>query len=424
MNRRPPQFREIELPLSPVEAAAALADREGLVFLDSSLDSAGAISLLACEPAEILEGTAAEWSRLEQTLAARRTEGGDSGLPHGAAIGWVAFDGTFRFGVYPDLLVYVHAEERWLACGDPVLPVATARRMVAPRVEFRPEITPEAYCGMVRRAQDYIAAGDIYQVCLAHRFRAEWTGSVWPFYEALRHYSPAPYAGHFALGDTTVLSASPECFLRLSGRNIRTRPIKGTRPRRAAGDEDERSAYDLITSSKEVAELVMITDLERNDLGRVCEYGSVHVADLLHLERFEQVFHLVSTVEGTLRKGVSPVEALAACFPGGSISGAPKKRALEIIAELEPVPRGIYTGAVGFLGFNGESHFNIAIRSVVVSGGEATFHAGAGIVADSVPEQEWQETLDKASGILLAAARLGGEAPLVLEFAEGAEKQA
>jgi anthranilate/para-aminobenzoate synthase component I len=274
---------------------------------------------------------------------------------------------------------------------------------------------------MVRRAQDYIAAGDIYQVCLAHRFRADWAGEAWPFYAALRNYSPAPYSGYFALGETTVLSASPECFLRMSGRQVKTSPIKGTRPRREAGDADERSAYELITSPKEISELVMITDLERNDLGRVCEYGSVHVTDLLHLERFEQVFHLVSTVEGTLRPEVSHVEALAACFPGGSISGAPKKRALEIIAELEPAPRGIYTGAVGFLGYNGESHFNIAIRSVVMTEGEATFHVGAGIVADSEPEQEWQETLDKASGILLAASRLEREsAP---QLAQRAEKQ-
>jgi len=404
MHRRDRQFRPISLPLSPAEAAAGLARRPGMVFLDSALESPEAISILACEPEQTLEGTAADWPRLQQELAARQCEGGDSGLPHGAAIGWFAFDGSFRFGIYPDLLAYVHAEDRWLAFGNPPLP-ETPPHFTAQPVDFHPEITPDAYCRMVRRAQDYIAAGDIYQVCLAHRFRARWHGDPWAFHAALRHYSPAPYAAHLALGDTTVLSASPECFLRLSGQSIRTRPIKGTRPRRAAGDADERSAYDLITSPKEIAELVMITDLERNDLGRVCEYGSVHVAELLHLERFEQVFHLVSTVEGTLRPGLSHVEALAACFPGGSISGAPKKRALEIIAELEPAPRGIYTGAVGFFGFNGESHFNIAIRSVVLRGDEATFHVGAGIVADSVPENEWQETLDKAAGILLAAAR-------------------
>jgi len=151
----------------------------------------------------------------------------------------------------------------------------------------------------------------------------------------------------------------------------------------------------------------MITDLERNDLGRVCEYGSVRVTDLLRLERFEQVFHLVSTVKGTLRDDLSQVRALAESFPGGSISGAPKVRAMEIIRELEPVPRGAYTGAIGYFGFNGESQFNIAIRTAAFDSRRATFHAGAGIVADSVPEKEWEETLQKAAGLILASQRIG-----------------
>ena len=240
---------------------------------------------------------------------------------------------------------------------------------------------------------------------LAHRFTAPWRGDAFAFYEALRHYSPAPHAAYLALGGRAVLSASPEQFLQISGRAIRTRPINGTRPRRAETNADALSAYDLCTSPKEAAELVMITDLERNDLGAICEYGSVSVKELLKLESFEQVHHLVSTVEGRLRAEVDHVAALRACFPGGSITGAPKKRAREIIAELEPAPRGLYTGALGWFGFNGESQFSIAIRTVVVEGGRAHFHVGAGIVADSDPAQEWQETLDKAAGILLAAER-------------------
>ncbi len=418
MPRAASQFREIALPLTPPEVAAGLSAREGVVFLDSSLETAGAISIVACEPARIVEGGADEWALLDAALGDRRVESGDLGLPCGGAIGWFAFDGSFRFGIYPDLLIYVHDEERWLAVGNPALPSETApEHRIAPP-DFRPSMAAATYRSLVEGVQAYIGAGDIYQVCLAHRFRSAWSGSPWPFYESLRHYSPAPFAAYLALGDTTVLSASPECFLRLSGRHILTRPIKGTRPRRATADEDERSAYELITSPKEVAELVMITDLERNDLGRVCEFGSVRVTDLLHLERFEQVFHLVSAVEGTLRSGVSHVAAVAACFPGGSISGAPKKRALEIIAELEPESRGIYTGAVGILGFNGESRFNIAIRTVVVRGEEASFHVGAGIVADSDPAREWQETLDKAAGILLAASRLDVSAGAAADRAE------
>jgi anthranilate/para-aminobenzoate synthase component I len=194
----------------------------------------------------------------------------------------------------------------------------------------------------------------------------------------------------------------------MSGRHILTRPIKGTRPRMESPAEDERQALELTTSPKEIAELVMITDLERNDLGHVCEFGSVTASQLLHLERYAQVFHLVSTVEGTLREEISQVEALATCFPGGSISGAPKKRALEIIRELESAPRGLFTGAIGYFGYNGESQFNIAIRTVAIhrdeSGrGLAEFHVGAGITADSHPEREWEETLHKAAGILQAA---------------------
>lgn len=260
---------------------------------------------------------------------------------------------------------------------------------------------------MVERAQRYIAAGDIYQVNLAHRLTADWNGDALAFYECLRHYSPVPFGAFVELGGRAVLSASPESFLRISGRSVQTRPIKGTRPRRADANADEKSAYDLITSAKEVAELVMITDLERSDLGQICEYGSVIARELLLLERYEQVFHLVSTIDGCLRTEVDHVTALAACFPGGSITGAPKRRACEIIAELEPEARGLYTGAIGWFGRNGESQFNIAIRTVILENGLAHFHVGAGIVADSVPEQEWQETLDKAAGILLAAERLG-----------------
>jgi anthranilate/para-aminobenzoate synthase component I len=205
-----------------------------------------------------------------------------------------------------------------------------------------------------------------------------------------------------ALDGREVLSSSPETFLRISGSGIETRPIKGTRPRFPDAAEDRRSAYELQTSPKEIAELVMITDLLRNDLGQVCEFGSVAVDEMLQLETLEQVHHLVSTVSGRLRDDVGPVDALAACFPGGSITGAPKKRAMEIISELEKGPRGLYCGAMGYLGYNGESQFSIAIRTMVREGGKLSFHAGAGIVADSDPLKEYEETLHKAAGIRMA----------------------
>ncbi|NNM30077.1 MAG: anthranilate synthase component I family protein, partial [Akkermansiaceae bacterium] len=257
----------------------------------------------------------------------------------------------------------------------------------------------------VRTAQEYIAAGDIYQVNLSQRFQAAAPEDhLFGIYDRLRSVSPAPMAAYLNLDGREVLSSSPETFLRMHGRSIETRPIKGTRPRFADPERDSRSAFELQTSEKEIAELVMITDLERNDLGRVCEFGSVKVTELLQLEHLEQVHHLVSTVTGQLRPGAGHLEALQACFPGGSITGAPKKRATEIIAELEPGPRGLYTGALGYLGFNGESQFNIAIRTLVKEGGTLSYHVGSGIVADSEPDQEYEETLWKAEGLRLAVA--------------------
>jgi para-aminobenzoate synthetase component I len=216
-------------------------------------------------------------------------------------------------------------------------------------------------------------------------------------------------AAWLSLDGREVLCSSPETFLKISGRGIETRPIKGTRPRFEDPDEDLRSAYELQTNAKEIAELVMITDLLRNDLGRVCEFGSVTVTEMLRLETLAQVHHLVSTVTGTLRSDVNAVEALAACFPGGSITGAPKKRAMEIIRELESGPRGIYCGALGWLGYNGESSFNIAIRTLVRAGERLTYQVGAGIVADSDPEKEHEETLHKAAGLRLALADFNRE---------------
>jgi anthranilate/para-aminobenzoate synthase component I len=264
----------------------------------------------------------------------------------------------------------------------------------------------ETFCRLVRRAQDYIAAGDIYQVNLSYPWLARWPHGLAPleFYLRLREASPAPYGAFLDLGGTQVFSASPECFLEMQGRRIVTRPIKGTRPRGLTGEMDLKLAHELEASAKERAELIMITDLERNDLGQVCEFGSVRVTELLKLERYAQVQHLVSTVEGTLREEVDHLGAFLACFPGGSISGAPKKRALEIIRELEPHQRELYTGAIGWFGFNGESRFSIAIRTAWREGDTVRFDTGAGIVADSDPAHEWEETRHKAGGLLRAAA--------------------
>lgn len=422
----PQAIRTLPWQTSPAAVAAANRQRPNLVFLDSCADTfadgdapaESRFSLIACDPVEQLEGNffdPADRERLRSSWERHRIEGAaDLGLPLGGLVGFIEYDGRFAFGAYPALLLHDHLEERWIEVGDSgILPPADAPREASSPSPPPPLLTPlrfqrdlnrEDFCDRVRRAKDYIAAGDIYQVNLSHRFHADLPEEIDPFdlYLRLRQASPAPQAAWLDLGGKRILSSSPEQFLRLSGRSIQTRPIKGTRPRFRDRERDEKSAYDLLTSPKEVAELIMITDLERNDLGQICEFGSVEAVELLKLERFAQVFHLVSTVEGTLREDIDPVEAINACFPGGSITGAPKKRAREIIAELEPVPRGLYTGAIGCLGFNGESRFSIAIRTAVAANREISFHVGAGIVADSDPEAEWEETLHKATGILRA----------------------
>ena len=281
-------------------------------------------------------------------------------------------------------------------------------------------VTRAEFLSAVERAQRYIRTGDIYQVNLSQRLAVQfpWWGeapdeparadtrlaknSGWELFTRLLAVSPAPFAAFLDCGDFQIASSSPEQFLRMSGSHIATRPIKGTRPRSADATRDAQLAYELQTNAKELAELVMITDLLRNDLGRVCEFGSVQVPELAHLERFAQVQHLVSTVEGRLRPDVTHFAALASAFPGGSITGAPKFRAMEIIDELEPIARGPYCGSLGYLGFNRESQLSISIRTAIHKDATAYFHVGAGIVADSIPEAEYEETLAKARGFLAA----------------------
>ncbi len=270
------------------------------------------------------------------------------------------------------------------------------------RTDLKSNLSRDDFLARVRRAQAYIRAGDIYQVNLSQRLTAPcpWPGAE--LFERLSAVSPAPFSAFVDCGEFQIASSSPELFLRMSGGHIATRPIKGTRPRSSDATRDAQLTYELQTSAKEMAELVMITDLLRNDLGKVCEFGSVQVPELVRLERYPQVQHLVSTIEGRLRADVTHFAAFAACFPGGSITGAPKFRAMQIIDELEPLARGPYTGALGYLGFNRESQLSILIRAAICEERTAYFHAGAGIVADSIPESEYEETLAKAQGFFEA----------------------
>ncbi|HSA60418.1 MAG TPA: aminodeoxychorismate synthase component I [bacterium] len=260
--------------------------------------------------------------------------------------------------------------------------------------------TRNEYLAAVRKIREYIAAGDCYQVNLSQKFTAPVSHPPAVIYERLRSVSPSPYAAFLNLGGAQILSSSPECFLELAGSKIVTRPIKGTRPRGNDGDEDAALKEELLSSPKDRAELLMITDLERNDLGRVCRTGSVRVRDLRTVETYPQVHHLVSTIEGELEVGRDILDLLKATFPGGSVTGAPKVRAMQVIRELEPHAREVYCGAIGYVSLNGKAQFNVAIRTMVVKEGRAHFWSGGGIVADSDPESEYKETLVKAKGMV------------------------
>ena len=276
------------------------------------------------------------------------------------------------------------------------------RRGDAPPLTFTSNLTQERFEAMVRTAKEHIAAGDIYQVVLSQRFEAEVAAEAFTVYRALRHVNPSPYMFFIRMGDRSIVGSSPEMLVRVEGRHAVTHPIAGTRPRGRSEEEDRRLAEELKRNEKEKAEHVMLVDLGRNDLGRVCEYGTVRVPTYMTLERYSHVMHLVSVVDGMLAEDRDRLDALVACFPAGTVSGAPKVRAMQIIQALEPSRRGLYAGAVGYLDFAGNLDFCIAIRTVLLENGRAQVQAGAGIVADSNPTAEFEETRDKARAMIRA----------------------
>ena len=267
---------------------------------------------------------------------------------------------------------------------------------------LKSNFTHEEYLRAVAMAREYICAGDIFQVNLSQRFEADLNIPPIELYQRLRQINPAPFASYLNFDDVSIIGASPERFLKVSGDWVETRPVKGTRPRGKTEAEDKALAQELLSSMKDRAENIMIVDLERNDIGRVCRYGTVRVTETAVLETFPTVFHLTSTVVGRLSPGKGRVDLLKATFPGGSITGAPKIRAMEIIDELEPTRRSVYTGAIGYLSFDGGMDLNIVIRTILVKNGKAYFQVGGGIVYDSEPEAEYQETLDKGKALIQA----------------------
>jgi para-aminobenzoate synthetase component I len=281
--------------------------------------------------------------------------------------------------------------------------VPTSEQFLLPgRRGVMSNFSPASYLATVRRAIEYVHAGDCFQVNIAQRLLAPLAEHPLDLYGRLRERNPAPFAGYLDLGDFAIASASPERFIRVTDGHVESRPIKGTRRRGQTQAEEQVRIAELAASPKDRAENVMIVDLLRNDLGRVCEYGTVRVPKVCQVETYKYVHHLVSEVRGRLAEGKGPLDLLRACFPGGSVTGAPKVRAMEIIAELEPTARGPYCGSLGFIGFAGAMDTNILIRSFTAGKGWLQFPVGGGIVADSEPEREYEETLHKAEGLLQA----------------------
>ena len=262
-----------------------------------------------------------------------------------------------------------------------------------------PLVTSTHFGSIVRRAQEYIAAGDIYQANLSCRFDGSFSGAAADLYRRLRRVNPSPFSCLLQTPEMQIVSSSPERLVSLRGDLAETRPIAGTRPRGYTPPEDRRLGEELLAHPKERAEHIMLLDLERNDLGKVCRPGTVRVDELMVLERYSHVTHIVSNVQGRLTAGTGPFDLLRAAFPGGTITGVPKKRCMEIIEELEPVGRGTYTGSAGYISASGEMDLNILIRTFQKFGDEITYQAGAGIVADSVPEKEWEEVLAKGEAL-------------------------
>lgn len=271
-----------------------------------------------------------------------------------------------------------------------------SRELAQTEAPLDSNMSKKQYCRALEAVLEYITAGDIYQANISQRFATRFVGNPWALYCRLRSRFPAPFGAYLQCGPFQVLSNSPERFLLVEGNRICTCPIKGTRPRGMTVEDDARIIGHLRCDPKERAEHVMIVDLERNDLGRICRAGSVHVEQFETIETYNTLHHMVSTVAGILEEGTDPIDCLRATFPGGSITGAPKIRAMEVIDEVEPTARGLYTGAIGFIGFSGAMELNIAIRTAIVRDGRIYFQMGGGIVADSSPAREYEETLLKA----------------------------
>ncbi len=452
------QIKKIETPLSSFEIFLLFKDKEYCFFLDSSLthEILGRYSLIVFEP-EItfsskngnieIKGSgfdriysADPFEELKKLLENYRSDY-DGDLPFvGGAVGYFGYDMCHHveilprtaiddvqipdcfFGIYDGAIIIDHFDEAVYAASsgflsDAVKWVNTVEKSIEngkpnlPSLDLNASEKKNLICNMdkdsyvasIGRIKDYIKSGDIYQVNFTQRFEGECTYSPYELYYRLRTMNPAPFASYMDLGSAQIISSSPERFLQIKKGKVQTRPIKGTRARGKNTEEDLLNKTDLYESEKDRAELLMIVDLERNDLGKVCKTGSVKVTQLYLIEEYATVYHLVSTVEGILDAGIHVVDCIKSMFPGGSITGAPKIRSMEIIDELEPTQRNIYTGSIGYIGFNSDTDLNIVIRTIVQKGNKVYFQAGGGIVWDSDAQMEYDESLQKAKALMEAS---------------------
>jgi len=448
-----PVVRELSADtLTPVAAFAALAQGHEDAFLLESVErgeSLGRYSFLGVKPRKsmtLARGSITPIETLRDELIPLRVFEEDSLPPFfGGAVGYFGYGAAgwserlpdrHRSGEVPDakllffdhVVAFDHLRQRLFVIanvftsetGSALELLAAARRRIdeivhalraakpdltplpfdAPLIEFASSTTREQFVEMVSKAKEEIAAGEIFQVVLSQSWSAPFAaGNALTLYRALRAVNPSPYMFLLRTDETTLVGASPEMLVRVVGSRAETRPIAGTRPRGGTSEEDVRLGDELLADPKENAEHLMLVDLGRNDLGRVCSSGTVQVTEFRHIERYSHVMHIVSSVEGDLRKDRAPIDAFFSCFPAGTVSGAPKIRAMELVDELEPARRNVYAGAVVYIGFSGNLDSCIAIRTITLEGNRATVQAGAGIVYDSVPDKEWEETLSKSAAL-------------------------
>jgi len=454
-------IQEITTSLNSFEIYCLFQDEPYSFFLDSGMDhqGLGRYSFIGANPFLIFKskndlvsleenGVVKTWkgnpfSKLKELLARYKMDY-RSDLPFlGGAVGYLAYDLCHHLevlprtavddvdipdcflGFYDGIVIIDHARDKTFVAalgisGDKREKVQSLVQRISQEVKKDESIsaeidkepvrltsnfTKEEYLKAVEKVKEYIRAGDIYQANLTQRFTCRLKETPLALYRKLREINPAPFASFIDFGTGYIVSSSPERFIRITDRIIETRPIKGTRPRGKTPEEDISNKEELLASEKDKAELLMIVDLERNDLGRVSKTGTVKVPQLFHLEEYRTVYHLVATIVGELKPECDVVDCIKAAFPGGSITGAPKIRAMEIIDELEPTQRNVYTGSIGYLGFNGDADLNIVIRTIVCKDKKAFFQVGGGIVWDSDAEMEYEETLHKAKALIKA---LGG----------------